>query len=89
MQPQADAEPQAVGGLVFRIAAILWPSFLTACALQMLVFGWIDPGDLHDNALGLQDWPPQAIQSLAFLVFWALAGVGTAFSAALLRTPRI
>ena len=92
MQPQADVEaarPADSGnGLAVRLAAILWPSFLSACALQMLVFGWVDPGELHSTALGLGDWPPQALQSLAFLAFWTLTSIGSTLTVALLRAPR-
>jgi len=89
MQPQADADtgPGEQGSWPYRLATILWPSFLTACALQALVFGWIDPSDLHDTSLGLQDWPPLAIQSLAFLVFWTVSSIGITISTALQRPP--
>jgi len=87
MPPPADAEADAHvgtrGDWPFRLAAILWPAFLTACALQVLVFSWFDPGDLRETTLGLQDWPPQAIETLAFLMFWILTSIGALISVAL------
>jgi hypothetical protein len=53
-----------------HLAAILWPSFLMAGVLEVLVFAMVDPQSLHglDGApLGLS---AQAVYTLAFLVFW-------------------
>jgi hypothetical protein len=92
MLPRADAEVGAGAGAsdawLYRLAAILWPAFLTACALQMLVFSWFDPRDLHETALGLQDWPPQAVETLAFLTFWILTSIGAWISVILDRAAR-
>jgi len=51
---------------------ILWPAFLLACALEMVVFALVDPGDLswHGAAIGVSR---QAVYSGAFLLFWLLA----------------
>jgi hypothetical protein len=50
---------------------ILWPSFLAACALEMLVFAWIDPGELKWIHM-LDGLSTQGIYSIAFFTFWAL-----------------
>ncbi|MDM0014286.1 hypothetical protein QTH87_17740 [Variovorax sp. J22P168] len=51
---------------------ILWPAFLLACALEMLVFALVDPGDLNwrGEALGASR---QAVYTMAFFAFWLLA----------------
>lgn len=60
--------------------AVLWPSFLMAGVLEMIVFSVVDPAQLHGldgHGLG---WSPTAVYTLAFFVFWgviALAGALT------------
>ena len=51
---------------------ITWPSFLVACLLEVLVFAFVDPNDLHWLGQDL-DLSTQAIYTLAFFAFWALA----------------
>lgn len=50
---------------------IAWPAFLAACLLQGLVFGLIDPTEIH--------WPGQfpqpsrqAVYTLSFFSFWLI-----------------
>ena len=64
---------------------ILWPAFLLACALEVLVFALVDPGDLHwrGEALGASR---QAIYTIGFFVFWLL-GVGSSALTLLLTQP--
>jgi hypothetical protein len=71
---------------VLRLMCVLWPSFLAACALEMLVFGLVDPGDLH--------WPVaggavsrQAVYALGFFAFWAATAASSALTAMLIGTP--
>jgi hypothetical protein len=59
---------------------ILWPSFLTACLLQMVVFAFLDPLHLvavHETA----ELSFRAIYSLAFFVFWAVTLISSAITA--------
>lgn len=60
-----------------RVAQILWPAFLMACVLEMLVFGLVDPSTLHFGA-----WEPErkTVYSLAFMLFWALSALATGAS---------
>jgi hypothetical protein len=55
---------------------IAWPAFLVAGLLEMLVFALVDPQDLHWFGQDL-DLSRQAIYTLAFFVFWALAMVSS------------
>lgn len=63
-------------------AQILWPAFLFAGLLEMLVFAWVDPGVLQ-----IGSWHPDAdtVYSLTFLAFWALIALATAASHWLMR----
>ena len=63
-----------------HLMAILWPSFLMAGVLEMLVFALVDPSSLRwlgGDRLALS---ANAVYTLAFFVFWgviAAAGVLT------------
>jgi hypothetical protein len=64
-----------------RALIILWPSFLMAGVLEMLVFVVVDPGDLHWFGGAALNWSPQAVYTVTFLIFWgaiSLAGAVTA-----------
>lgn len=64
---------------------IVWPAFLVASGLEMLVFSVVDPQDLQwfGRPLSLSR---QAVYTLAFFAFWALAATSSALSV-LLATP--
>lgn len=49
-------------------AQILWPAFLAAAILEMVVFSWVVPAGLQFGS-----WQPsaQTVYSVSFLVFWA------------------
>lgn len=69
-----------------RLMWIVWPAFLVAGLLEMLVFALVDPQDLHwaGQALPLSS---QGIYTVAFFIFWALAMVASALTAVLAMTP--
>lgn len=69
-----------------RLAWILWPSFLLACVVEMLVFALVDSGDLHWRGEPLP-LSRQGIYTLGFFVFWAL-GMGSSALTALLGMSR-
>lgn len=58
---------------------IAWPAFLVAGLMEMLVFAFVDPQNLHWLGQDL-DLSRQAIYTLAFFVFWALAMVSSGLS---------
>ena len=58
---------------------IVWPAFLVAGLLEITVFAFVDPQDLHWFGQGL-DLSRQAIYTLAFFAFWALAMVSSALT---------
>jgi len=61
---------------------IVWPAFLVACVLEMLVFALVDPEELtwfgHPLALSRQ-----GVYTLSFFVFWLLTMVSGALTALL------
>jgi hypothetical protein len=64
--------------------SIAWPSFLAACALEMLVFVLVNPADLHSSVL-LRSWSAVAVYSSAFFLFWAVAFASSMLTAWLIQ----
>ncbi len=69
------------------IATVLWPAFLAAAVLEMLVFAVVDPAQLHGPSGAPLGWSAQAVYSVAFFAFWAVTTAGCGLSAWLGRTP--
>ena len=69
-----------------RWMAIVWPAFLVAGLLEMLVFALVDPQDLH---WGGRPMPlsRQGIYTLAFFLFWALTMLSGAVTVLLAQSP--
>lgn len=65
---------------------IAWPAFLVACVLELVVFALVDPQDLHWLGHPVE-WPRQAVYTLAFFVFWALAMASSALTTLLSLSP--
>ena len=63
--------------------AILWPAFLMAGVLEMLVFAVVDPGELHWFGGAVIAWPAQAVYSVSFLIFWGAISTAGALTALL------
>lgn len=76
---------------VIRSLSVLWPSFVTAGVLEMLVFAVIDPQMLQAVHGGPLNLSTQAIYSLTFFVFWGVVSIGgwvTAILAQQVTPPR-
>ncbi len=58
-------------------AQILWPAFLAAAIMEIVVFSWVDPSTMRWGS-----WQPdsQTAYSLSFLVFWAVITVASLIS---------
>ena len=65
------------------VMTILWPAFLMAGVLEMLVFAVVDPGELHWFGGAVIAWPAQAIYSISFLIFWGVISTAGALTALL------
>ena len=76
---QANPEP---GRLSRHLMTVVWPGFLVACLLELLVFALVDPQDVrwvgHQVTL-----PREAVYTLAFFVFWVMAMLSSALTALL------
>jgi hypothetical protein len=69
---------------VKRLAmTILWPSFLMAGVLEVLVFAVVDPGELHWFGGASIEWPMRAIYTVTFLIFWGVISTSGALTALL------
>ena len=55
-----------------RAMAVLWPAFLMAGVLEMLVFSVVDPDNLHWFGGAPVELSLTAVYSLAFFVFWTV-----------------
>ena len=69
-----------------RLMWILWPAFLVAGVLEVLVFALVDPQDVHWFGQPL-DWSRQAIYTAAFFVFWAMTTISSALTTLLAMSP--
>ncbi|MGE5453150.1 MAG: hypothetical protein ACM3VZ_15065 [Acidobacteriota bacterium] len=66
-----------------HVAQILWPAFIVAGILEMVVFAWVDPQAL---SLGDVQLTAQAVYTIAFFVFWGLVAVSAELSHWMIRS---
>ncbi len=68
-----------------HLAQILWPAFLIAGVLEMVVFALVDP-----SGISIGGWAPdvRTVYSLAFFVFWGLVAMASGISHVMMRQPR-
>lgn len=70
-----------------RLMWIAWPAFLVAAVLEMIVFAFVDPQELHwfdGQPLGLSRL---GVYTVAFFVFWALTMASSALTTLLALSP--
>jgi hypothetical protein len=58
-----------------RIVTVLWPAFLMAGVLEMMVFAVVDPHQLHGWGMDSAQWSASAVYTVAFLLFWIAIAV--------------
>ena len=69
-----------------RLAAtIVWPAFLVAGVLEMLVFAFVDPLSLHGIDGSALTLSATAIYSIAFFAFWCCTAAACALTVLLER----
>lgn len=61
-----------------RAMWIIWPAFLVAGVLELLVFSMVDPTDIE--SLSHLMWSRSAYYSIAFFVFWAVVAGASALT---------
>lgn len=84
----ADPEPGASLAhrpFVRQSLLILWPAFVMAGVLEMLVFAVVDPLQLQWFGGGLLQWSRSAIYSVTFLIFWGMIATSGAITQLLLQ----
>lgn len=69
-----------------RLMWIVWPAFLVAGVLEVLVFAMVDPQDLQWFGQPL-DWSRQAVYTVAFFVFWCITMVSSTLTTLLAMSP--
>ena len=62
-----------------RLMCIVWPAFIVAGLLEMMVFAVIDPIDIHWMSEGF-DLSRQGFYTLAFFVFWGVTTLASGLS---------
>ncbi|MBE7367745.1 hypothetical protein [Ramlibacter pallidus] len=69
-----------------RLMWIVWPAFLAACALELLVFAVVDPLELQwsGHALG---WTRQAVYAFGFFTFWLVTLAACGLTTLLRMSP--
>lgn len=70
-----------------RALCILWPAFLMAGVLEMLVFALVDPAQIRVGGAPLA-LSVQAVYTLAFFVFWGAIVAACVLSRWLAAPPR-
>ncbi len=73
-----------------RLMWIAWPAFLAACAMEMLVFALVDPGDLHwfGQPLSLSlSLSRQGVYTVSFFAFWIITMLSSALTTLLSLSP--
>lgn len=68
--------------LKLRWMTILWPAFLMAGVLEILVFSMVDPQDFRWLAHTLA-WSNEAIYTVMFFLMWAVTGAACSLTALL------
>ena len=72
--------------LAQRLMWIIWPAFLVAGLFEVLVFGLVDPEDLHwfGNTMAMSR---QGVYTVAFFLFWFLTLLSSALTTLLSMSP--
>jgi hypothetical protein len=70
-----------------RMLWVLWPSFLMAGVLEMLVFSLVDPGSLQWFGGAPVEWSSSAVYTVAFFLFWIIISTAGALTQLLANTP--
>ena len=69
-----------------RLMWIIWPAFLVAGVLEILVFAMVDPHDLQWFGQPVE-LSRQAVYTVAFLVFWGITMLASGLTTLLSMSP--
>lgn len=68
------------------LGAVVWPAFVSACLIELVVFASFDPEDFQ--GFGHATWQRETVLSFAFLVFWAVGALAGYVTWLLAREPQ-
>jgi hypothetical protein len=71
-----------------RASCILWPAFLMAGVLEMLIFSVVNPDDLHWFGTESIHGTATTIYSVTFLAIWGVMALSGALTQLLLSSPQ-
>lgn len=86
MQPHLAADrpgakqPEPPRPFATRALLILWPAFLMAGVLEMLVFVVVDPDHLQWFGVEPLHWTRNAVYSVTFFIFWGVISTSSAIT---------
>jgi hypothetical protein len=85
-QPKVDASTDRHSMWSQRWMWIVWPAFLVAAVLEMVVFAVVDPSTLHwfGQPVSLSS---EAVYTLTFFVFWGMTMASSALTVLLAISP--
>jgi hypothetical protein len=69
-----------------RLMWIAWPAFLVAAVMEMVVFAFIDPSELHWGGAQL-GWSREATYTVVFFVFWMFTVISSSLTTLLSVSP--
>ena len=69
-----------------RIMWIVWPAFLVAGVLEVLVFAMVDPHDIRWFGHPLE-FSRQGVYTVAFFVFWGITMLSSGLTTLLSMSP--
>ena len=65
-----------------RLLGLLWPAFIAACVLQLMVFALVDPLDILWAGAPI-GWSRPGVYTAAFFAFWTICAASSAITALL------
>ena len=63
-----------------RLMVVLWPAFLMAAVIEVLVFAFVDPESLHWIGGGPIQVASTTIYSVSFFAFWLIVAAACAMT---------
>lgn len=65
-----------------KVMWIVWPAFLSACVLELVVFALVDPLELTWYGHPVP-WSRQGVYTAGFFMFWAVTALASTLTALL------
>jgi hypothetical protein len=71
--------------MIRRSLQVLWPAFLMAGVLEVLIFAVVDPAELQWFGGARIEWPRQAVYTITFGLCWLATAASSALTALLVH----